>query len=71
MGLQATDTEAQQDQGAPPRLFSFVDLAFLLLIAMTQLAGDCEAVEIGALDHLVSRNLQLMHPEAGVRMLAP
>ena len=31
---------AQDDGGAPPWLFSFVDLAFLLLIAMTQLAAD-------------------------------
>ncbi|MCP4039790.1 MAG: hypothetical protein GY733_22795 [bacterium] len=35
--------EAQQDGGAPAWLFSFVDLAFLMLIAMTQLAGDVGA----------------------------
>jgi hypothetical protein len=34
---------AQQDGGAPAWLFSFVDLAFLMLIAMTQLAGDVGA----------------------------
>lgn len=32
-----------QDGGAPAWLFSFVDLAFLMLIAMTQLAGDVGA----------------------------
>ena len=35
--------EAQQDGGAPAWLFSFVDLAFLMLIALTQLAGDVGA----------------------------
>ena len=30
----------QTDGGAPAWLFSFVDLAFLMLIAMTQLAPD-------------------------------
>jgi hypothetical protein len=35
--------EAQQDGGAPTWLFSFVDLAFLMLIALTQLAGDVGA----------------------------
>lgn len=35
--------DAQQDGGAPAWLFSFVDLAFLMLIAMTQLAGDVGA----------------------------
>jgi hypothetical protein len=34
---------ADQDGGAPAWLFSFVDLAFLMLIAMTQLAGDVGA----------------------------
>jgi len=35
--------------GAPAWLFSFVDLAFLMLIAMTQLAGDvgAEAPDLG------------------------
>ncbi len=34
---------ADQDGGAPAWLFSFVDLAFLMLIAMTQVAGDVGA----------------------------
>lgn len=36
-------------QGAPAWLFSFVDLAFLMLIAMTQMAGDVasEAPDLG------------------------
>jgi hypothetical protein len=35
--------------GAPPWLFSFVDLAFLMVIAMTQLAADAgsEAPDLG------------------------
>ena len=34
--------------GAPAWLFSFVDLAFLMLIAMTQLAGDvAQAPDLG------------------------
>ena len=32
---------------APAWLFSFVDLAFLLMIAMTQLAGNPNAVDLG------------------------
>lgn len=38
-----------QDGGAPAWLFSFVDLAFLMLIAMTQLASDvgAEAPDLG------------------------
>jgi len=37
-----------QDGGGPAWLFSFVDLAFLMLIAMTQLAGDVtEAPDLG------------------------
>lgn len=41
--------EAQRDGGAPAWLFSFVDLAFLMLIAMTQLASDvgAEAPDLG------------------------
>lgn len=35
--------ELQQEGGAPAWLFSFVDLAFLMLIALTQLAGDVAA----------------------------
>ncbi len=35
--------EAQRDGGAPAWLFSFVDLAFLMLIAMTQLASEVDA----------------------------
>ncbi|MFT5443454.1 MAG: hypothetical protein ACI8W3_002504 [Myxococcota bacterium] len=35
--------DAEQGGGAPAWLFSFVDLAFLMLIAMTQLAGDVGA----------------------------
>jgi hypothetical protein len=35
--------QEHQDGGAPAWLFSFVDLAFLMLIAMTQLAGDVGA----------------------------
>ena len=35
--------EAQQESGAPAWLFSFVDLAFLMLIALTQLAADVGA----------------------------
>ena len=33
----------QRDGGAPAWLFSFVDLAFLMLIAMTQLASEVDA----------------------------
>lgn len=38
-----------EEGGAPAWLFSFVDLAFLMLIAMTQLAGDvgAEAPDLG------------------------
>jgi hypothetical protein len=38
-----------QNQGAPAWLFSFVDLAFLMLIAMTQMASDvgAEAPDLG------------------------
>lgn len=32
---------------APAWLFSFVDLAFLLLIAMTQIGGEPDAVDLG------------------------
>ncbi len=41
--------EAQRDGGAPAWLFSFVDLAFLMLIAMTQLASEvgAEAPDLG------------------------
>jgi hypothetical protein len=35
---------------APPWLFSFVDLAFLLLIAMTQISGDPNAPVLGEID---------------------
>jgi len=35
-----------QGDSAPAWLFSFVDLAFLLLIAMTQLAGDPNAEDL-------------------------
>ncbi len=40
---------AVQTDGAPSWLFSFVDLAFLMLIAMTQLASDVDpqAVDLG------------------------
>ena len=40
---------AVQTDGAPSWLFSFVDLAFLMLIAMTQLANDVDpqAVDLG------------------------
>jgi hypothetical protein len=34
---------SQPNQGAPMWLFSFVDLAFLMVIAMTQLASDVDA----------------------------
>ena len=34
---------SQNKQGAPAWLFSFVDLAFLMLIAMTQMAADVGA----------------------------
>jgi len=37
------------DGNAPSWLFSFVDLAFLLLIAMTQLASDETGPELGAI----------------------
>ena len=40
---------SQKQQGAPAWLFSFVDLAFLMLIAMTQMASDvgAEAPDLG------------------------
>ena len=40
---------SQNQQGAPAWLFSFVDLAFLMLIAMTQMAADsgAEAPDLG------------------------
>jgi hypothetical protein len=40
---------SQNKQGAPAWLFSFVDLAFLMLIAMTQMASDvgAEAPDLG------------------------
>lgn len=40
---------SQNKQGAPAWLFSFVDLAFLMLIAMTQMAADsgAEAPDLG------------------------
>lgn len=40
---------SQNRQGAPAWLFSFVDLAFLMLIAMTQMAADsgAEAPDLG------------------------
>jgi hypothetical protein len=40
---------AVSSEGAPSWLFSFVDLAFLMVIAMTQLAGDVnpEAPDLG------------------------
>ncbi len=37
---------SQKDDGAPAWLFSFVDLAFLMLIAMTQLAPDPSAATL-------------------------
>jgi hypothetical protein len=40
---------ARPTSNAPAWLFSFVDLAFLMLIAMTQVAGDPSAPELGEL----------------------
>jgi hypothetical protein len=47
------------DSNAPAWLFSFVDLAFLLLIAMTQLASDETGLDLGAI--VVPRIEQAAH----------
>jgi hypothetical protein len=51
-------------ESAPAWLFSFVDLAFLLLIAMTQVGGGPRAVDLGEI--VVPRV-----NEAGAETLAP
>jgi len=53
---------AVNSEGAPSWLFSFVDLAFLMLIAMTQLAGDVdEAPDLG----------EMVVPRIGAESSAP
>ena len=46
---------SQKDDGAPAWLFSFVDLAFLMLIAMTQLAPDPNSATLDLGEMIVPR----------------
>ena len=59
---------ASGEQG-PAWLFSFVDLAFLLLLALTQLASERAGVEIGAiaLPKLPANETRGVTPDAPVR----
>lgn len=57
-----------KSDGAPPWLFSFVDLAFLMVIAMTQIAADAgsEAPDLGEMivPRISSESTQEMTPDA-------